>query len=360
MHTKPSDYQYHLPDDLIAAHPVEPREAARLLTWPLRHQGTELSFADLPDLLQPGDVLVVNNSRVIPARLKCTRPSVTGEHGALQTEILLHRPVGDFQTWTIFAQKTKRLKIGQQLYFAEGMTAEIMERRENSLVIRFHASATETERFIDTHGQMPLPPYIPRHEADGHDKDDYQTVYAKDKGSVAAPTAGLHFSDDLLARLKERGVIIAEVTLHVGAGTFQPMYAHLESIHDHKMHSEFGIVSSETVEIINAAKARGHQIIPVGTTSLRLLESAARDGILKPFTGDTDIFITPGFQFHVADRLITNFHLPQSTLLILVAAFIGFENMHSLYAHAIAQRYRFYSYGDGCLLDRVPIAPDVA
>jgi S-adenosylmethionine:tRNA ribosyltransferase-isomerase len=351
MHTKPSDYDYHLPDELIAAHPVEPREVARLLTWPLRDG--DLSFADLPDLLQAGDVLVVNNSRVIPARLKCSRPSATGEHEDLQTEILLHRPLGDFQTWTIFAQKTKRLKIGQHLHFAFGMIAEILERRENGLVIRFHASAAETERFIDMHGEMPLPPYIPRDKehTDSHDKEDYQTIYAKDKGSVAAPTAGLHFSHTLMARLKERGVIVTEVTLHVGAGTFQPMYAHLESIHEHKMHSEFGIVTQDTVDTINAAKARGNHVIPVGTTSLRLVESAARDGTLKPFVGDTDIFITPGFQFHVADRLITNFHLPQSTLLILVSAFIGFENMHALYKRAITDRYRFYSYGDGCLLD---------
>jgi S-adenosylmethionine:tRNA ribosyltransferase-isomerase len=352
MHTKPANYDYHLPDNLIAVHPVEPREAARLLTWPLRD--TALSFADLPDLLQPGDVLVVNNSRVIPARFKCTRPSVTGEHDDLQTEILLHRPLGDFQTWTIFAQKTKRLKIGQELHFAAYMTAEIMERRENGLVIRFNATAAETEEFIEAHGEMPLPPYIPRENTDVHDKEDYQTIYAKDKGSVAAPTAGLHFSTDLMARLKARGVIVTEVTLHVGAGTFQPMYAHLESIHEHKMHSEFGIVTQDTVDVITAAKARGNAVIPVGTTSLRLVESAARDGVIKPFTGDTDIFITPGFQFHVADRLITNFHLPQSTLLILVAAFIGFENMHALYKRAITDGYRFYSYGDGCLLDRMP------
>ncbi|HEY1096447.1 MAG TPA: tRNA preQ1(34) S-adenosylmethionine ribosyltransferase-isomerase QueA [Alphaproteobacteria bacterium] len=349
---KPSDFDYHLPDELIAAHPVHPREAARLLTWPL--SGDDLTFADLPNLLDPGDLLVVNNSRVIPARLKCTRPSDTQQHEALQTEILLHRPVGDFQTWEIFAQKTKRLKEGQHLHFADNMTAEILERRDNTLVIRFNASAAETEDFIERNGEMPLPPYIPRDEVDTHDKEDYQTIYAKDKGSVAAPTAGLHFSEKLMADLKARGVEVAQVTLHVGAGTFQPMYAHLESIHDHKMHSEFGIVDAATVEQIKATKARGNKVIPVGTTSLRLLESAARDGELKPFSGDTDIFITPGFTFNVADRLITNFHLPQSTLLILVSAFIGFENMQTLYAHAITEKFRFYSYGDGCLLDRSP------
>lgn len=353
MILKPTDFDYHLPDDRIAAHPVEPREAARLLTWPgLRD---DLTFADLPGLLDPGDVIVFNNSRVIPARLYCTRPSDTGQHDALQTEILLHRPVGDFQTWEVFAQKTKRLKVGQLLHFNDGMRADILERRDQTLVIRFDATATQAEDFIDTHGQMPLPPYIPRNEADAHDKQDYQTVYAKEKGSVAAPTAGLHFSEKLLANLTQRGVEIAEVTLHVGAGTFQPMYAHLDSIHDHKMHSEFGCVNAATVAQINAAKARGNKIIPVGTTSLRLLESAARSGTLQPFAGDTDIFITPGFQFNVADRLITNFHLPQSTLLILVSAFIGFENAHKLYAHAIAEQYRFYSYGDGCLLDRISV-----
>lgn len=350
MTTKPSDYNYQLPDELIATHPVEPREAARLLTWPgLRD---DLSFADLPGLLNPGDVIVFNNSRVIPARLQCTRLSDTGQHEPLQTEILLHRPVGDFQTWDVFAHKTKRLKVGQTLQFADGMHAEIVERRDQTLVIRFAASASEAEDFIEAHGEMPLPPYIHRDGADAADKHDYQTVYAKEKGSVAAPTAGLHFSETLLQDLRHKGIEIAEVTLHVGAGTFQPMYAHLETIHDHKMHSEFGTVNDATVAQINAAKARGNKIIPVGTTSLRLLESAARSGTLQTFAGDTDIFITPGFRFHVADRLITNFHLPQSTLLILVSAFIGFENAHKLYAHAIEQRYRFYSYGDGCLLDR--------
>jgi S-adenosylmethionine:tRNA ribosyltransferase-isomerase len=349
MHNKPTDYDYHLPLELIAAHPVQPREAARLLCWP--DQGLDLTFADLPRLLNAGDVLVFNNSRVIPARLHCTRPSDTQQHDALQTEVLLHRPVGDFQTWEVFSQKTKRLKVGQYLHFADNMRAAIIERREQTILIRFDATATQAEDFIETHGEMPLPPYIPRDQADTHDKEDYQTVFAKDKGSVAAPTAGLHFSNELLAQLKQAGIETAEVTLHVGAGTFQPMYAHLESIHDHKMHSEFGTVNQTAVDIINAAKARGNKIIPVGTTSLRLLESAARSGTLQTFSGDTDIFITPGFRFHVADRLITNFHLPQSTLLILVAAFIGFEQMQHLYTKAIAEQFRFYSYGDGCLLD---------
>ena len=239
------------------------------------------------------------------------------------------------------------------MHFTAGMTAAIIDRRDQTIVIRFNASPTEAETFIDTHGEMPLPPYIARDEHDPHDTEDYQTVYAKEKGSVAAPTAGLHFSEKLLMDLKAADIQTAEVTLHVGAGTFQPMYAHLNSIHEHKMHSEVGHVDQATVDIINAAKARGNNIIPVGTTSLRLLESAARGGVLKPFAGETDIFITPGFQFNVADRLITNFHLPQSTLLILVSAFIGFDAARQLYQHAIAQRYRFYSYGDGCLLDRI-------
>ena len=350
MHTKPTDYNYHLPSELIATHPVAPRETARLLTWPGVQD--DLTFADLPRLLNSGDVLVFNNSRVIPARLFCTRPSDTAQHEALQTEILLHRPVGDFQTWDVFAQKTKRLRVGQILHFADGMTAAILERRDQTIVIRFNATASEAEDYIEIYGQMPLPPYIERDASDPHDTEDYQTVYAKEKGSVAAPTAGLHFSDTLLTDLKKAGIQTAEVTLHVGAGTFQPMYAHLDSIHDHKMHSEFGRVDQATVDLIHAAKTRGNKIIPVGTTSLRLLESAARDRVLKPFTGDTDIFITPGFQFNVADRLITNFHLPQSTLLILISAFIGFDAARELYTHAIEQRYRFYSYGDGCLLNR--------
>ncbi len=346
---KPADYDYHLPDTLIAAHPLLPREAARLLTWP--DVRDDLTFADLPRLLNAGDLLVFNNSRVIPARLRCIRPSENGQHEALQTEILLHRPISDFQTWEVFAQKTKRLRVGQSLHFAEGMTADIIERREQTIVVRFNASASETEDFIETQGEMPLPPYIPRDQTDAHDKQDYQTVYAKEKGSVAAPTAGLHFSDTLINNLKAAGIHTAEVTLHVGAGTFQPMYSQLNSIHDHKMHSEFGRVDQATVDLISQTKARGGKVIPVGTTSLRLLESAALSGTLQPFTGDTDIFITPGFKFHVANRLITNFHLPQSTLLILVSAFIGFDATRQLYEHAITQAYRFYSYGDGCLLD---------
>ncbi len=342
MSTKPTDYVFDLPPERIAKEPVHPREAARLLLWP--EADTSKTFADLPNLLQPDDVLVFNNSRVIPARLYATR-------GDMNTELLLHRPLGDFTRWQTFAHKMKRLKPGHLLDFGHGMQAEIIARHEHTLEILFKATHTEVEKFLETYGEIPLPPYIER-EQNAQDKIDYQTVYAKDKGSVAAPTAGLHFSEELLTALKARGVELLEVTLHVGAGTFQPLYPQLEDIRDHKMHSEFGVVSPEVAQRIAEAKAAGRRIIAVGTTSLRLLESAAANGKIQPFAADTAIFITPGYQFKVVDGLITNFHLPQSTLLILVAAFIGFDEMHALYKLALRDNLRFYSYGDGSLLWR--------
>lgn len=342
MSTKPTDYLFELPPERIAKEPVHPREVARLLLWP--EADTSKTFADLPNLLQPGDVLVFNNSRVIPARLHAKR-------GDMTTELLLHRPLGDFTRWQTFAHKMKRLKPGQVLDFGHNMQAEIIARHEHTLEILFKASHTEVERFLEAYGEIPLPPYIERAQ-NAQDKIDYQTVYAKDKGSVAAPTAGLHFSEELLASLKARGVELLEVTLHVGAGTFQPLYPQLDDIRDHKMHSEFGVVSPEVATRIAQAKAAGRRIIAVGTTSLRLLESAAASGQIQPFAADTAIFITPGYQFKVVDGLITNFHLPQSTLLILVAAFIGFDEMHALYKLALRDNLRFYSYGDGSLLWR--------
>lgn len=340
MSNKPTDYLFDLPPERIAKEPVHPREAARLLLWP--EADTSKTFADLPGLLQTGDVLVFNNSRVIPARLYATR-------GDMTTELLLHRPMGDFTRWQTFAHKMKRLKPDQILDFGHGMQAEIVARHEHTLEIVFKASHAEVEAFLESYGEIPLPPYIER-EQNAQDKIDYQTVYAKDKGSVAAPTAGLHFSEELLAALKTRGVELLEVTLHVGAGTFQPLYPQLDDIRNHKMHSEFGIVTPEVAAKLVRAKAEGRRVIAVGTTSLRLLESAALEGSIKPFMNDTAIYITPGFEFKVVDGLITNFHLPQSTLLILVAAFVGFEEMHALYKLALRDGLRFYSYGDGSLL----------
>lgn len=312
------------------------------MLWP--QADTSKTFADLPEQLQPGDVLVFNNSRVIPARLRAKRDEI-------ETELLLHRPIGDFTRWQTFAHKMKRIKPGQVLDFGHGMQAEVVARHEHTLEILFKATHAEVEKFLEAYGEIPLPPYIERAQNE-QDRVDYQTVYAKDKGSVAAPTAGLHFSEELLAALKARGIELAEVTLHVGAGTFQPLYPQIEDIREHKMHSEFGVVSSEVAAQIRKAKAEGRRVIAVGTTSLRLLESAAASGEIQPFSADTAIFITPGYQFKVVDGLITNFHLPQSTLLILVAAFIGFDEMHALYKLALSGNFRFYSYGDGSLLWR--------
>ena len=342
MSNKPTDYIFELPPERIAKEPVHPREAARLLLWP--QADTSKTFADLPSLLEPGDVLVFNNSRVIPARLRATR-------GDMQTELLLHRPMGDFTRWQTFAHKMKRIKPGQVLDFGHGMQAEVVARHEHTLEIVFKAGHAEVEKFLEAYGEIPLPPYIER-EQNAQDRIDYQTVYAKDKGSVAAPTAGLHFSEELLTALKARGVEMLEVTLHVGAGTFQPLYPQIEDIREHKMHSEFGVVTAEVAEKIARAKKEGRRVVAVGTTSLRLLESAAAGGEIKPFAADTAIYITPGYQFKVVDGLVTNFHLPQSTLLILVAAFVGFEEMHALYKLALRDKFRFYSYGDGSLLWR--------
>lgn len=342
MSFNPHDYLFDLPPERIALTPLHPREAARLLLWP--NADTAQTFADLPALLQPGDVLVFNNSRVIPARLHATR-------GSLTTELLLHRPIGDFTRWQTFAHKMKRLKPGQVLNFSHGMQAQIIARHDHTLEILFQATHAEVEAFLEAYGEIPLPPYIHRAH-NTQDKIDYQTVYAKDKGSVAAPTAGLHFSTDLMAALKQREVELLEVTLHVGAGTFQPLYPQIEDIRNHTMHSEFGMIDAPTAARLAAAKAEGRRVIAVGTTSLRLLESAAPSGLIGPFMGDTAIYITPGYRFKVVDGLITNFHLPQSTLLILVAAFIGFDDMHALYKLALRDTFRFYSYGDGSLLWR--------
>lgn len=343
-----TDFDYQLPPELIAKNPVFPRDNSNILIW---NDKKIRKYADLDSFFEPGDVLVINTSKVIPARLRCSRPHSAGE-GTSTFEVLLHKPAGDFLTWEVFAKPAKRLKDGDILTFAPAVTGRVkkVENAGKSVIfVTFLVKKDEFEDFLDEHGEMPLPPYINRAE-NAADKETYQTVYAETKGSVAAPTAGLHFTEDLLHRLQTKGVVIAPVTLHVGAGTFQPVK--VEDLDDHQMHSEWGQVPPLTVEAINTAKAAGKRVTAVGTTSLRLLESAAQKGLLAQWEGETDIFIRPGFNFQIVDRLITNFHLPKSTLLMLVAAFIGFEEMHALYAYAIKQQLRFYSYGDGCLLER--------
>jgi S-adenosylmethionine:tRNA ribosyltransferase-isomerase len=337
-------FDFELPDSLIAQSPAEPRESARLLD--LSGGGTaDRRVSDLPDLLRAGDVIVSNDTRVIPARL-------FGLRGEVKVEATLHKRVGP-AAWHAFARPGKRLKEGQRIDFAEGFHAILTEKRDGGEVrLDFNLGEAELFAALEAHGAAPLPPYI-RRDTGGNpaDRRDYQTVFAKHDGAVAAPTAGLHFTEDLLAKIEARGVKRATVTLHVGAGTFLPVKA--DDTDDHRMHSEWGTISLETADLLNETRARGGRIVSIGTTSLRLLESAAgEDNIIRPFTGDTDIFITPGYRFRAIDMLLTNFHLPKSTLFMLVSAFAGLERMKAAYAHAIATGYRFYSYGDCSLLER--------
>ena len=352
------EFDFDLPAERIALHPVEPRDSARLLVVRPGEGLEDRVITDLVDLLAPGDVLVVNDTRVIPAELKGIR--FRGEYRA-EISFNLHKRI-DASRWAAFARPAKRLKPGDMLVFGEQtdracalteLRAEVQQVAEGGeVVLAFALSGPYLDEAIKAHGAMPLPPYIgSKRGFEERDRTDYQTVYAREDGAVAAPTAGLHFTETLLARLSDKGVGIEQVTLHVGAGTFLPVK--VDDTADHKMHAEWGVVSPEVVERLLAAKAAGGRIIAVGTTSLRLLESAAREtGALAPFSGDTDIFITPGYRFNVVDMLMTNFHLPRSTLMMLVSAFAGLDTMRAAYAHAIASEYRFYSYGDGSLLFR--------
>jgi S-adenosylmethionine:tRNA ribosyltransferase-isomerase len=343
------DFDFELPETLIALRPARPRSASRLL----HARGGAIAdrgFADLPDLLQPGDLLVFNDTKVIPARLTGIRKRETTD-GAGEAKIeatLIAREAPD--AWRALAKPGKRLRPGDRIHFGDALSAEVAEKGEaGETLLRFDRSGPDLDAAIAGAGAMPLPPYIAaRRPSDDADLADYQTVFAKRLGAVAAPTASLHFDDALLAALRARGVEDARLTLHVGAGTFLPVKS--ETLEGHKMHSEWGEIDADAVAKINACKARGGRVIPVGTTALRLLESAARGGELKPFSGDTDIFITPGYRFRVADGLITNFHLPRSTLMMLVSALMGTEQIRAIYAHAVASGYRFYSYGDGSLL----------
>lgn len=342
MLDKLSDFDFELPAEAIAQKPADPRESARLL-YPQGDSFTDHLIADLPDLLRAGDLLVVNNTRVIPAQL-------TGRKGEGRIRFTLHKREAS-DSWQAFAKPAKKCTPGTMIAFEEGLSAEVTEKLEDGAVnLRFNRSGTALDAAIEAVGAMPLPPYIKRHDGpDDADKQDYQTVFAQHTGAVAAPTAGLHFTEGLKQRLIEKGVCFSEVTLHVGAGTFLPVK--VEAIHAHQMHSEWGEVSAEVVTSIKQTKARGGRIICVGTTSLRILEAAYQaHGDLLPFTGETDIFITPGYQFGVVDMLLTNFHLPRSTLLMLVSAFSGHKQILSAYHHAIEKGYRFFSYGDACLL----------
>ena len=337
-----SDFDFTLPDRLIAQHPPEVRGSSRLLValpdMPLQDR----VFGDLPDYIEAGDVLVFNNTKVMKARLFGQKES-GGKIEALIERVL------DNHTALAHIRSSKSPKPGTKLIFKGDICAVMVERADELFCLRFEGGQTVYE-LLEQNGHLPLPPYIER--AAGADDDTrYQTVYAKHQGAVAAPTAGLHFTDELLGRLKAKGVETAEVTLHVGAGTFQPV--RVDKIEEHKMHSEWFDVPPETVAAIEAAHACGNKVWAVGTTSMRALESAAREtGRLKAGQGDTDIFITPGYRFRVIDRLITNFHLPKSTLLMLVSAFSGMEHIRAVYRHAVEHEYRFFSYGDAMVLGR--------
>ena len=359
-----ADFDFDLPETLIALRPASPREAARLLVVTPGEGLADLTVGDLPALLRAGDALVFNDTRVIPARLDGRREARTeggGDGHAVSVEATLHKRLSP-NRWSAFMRPGKRLKVGDRVRFGvagdracEGaaLDATLTAKGEGGEVeLAFDLSGPDLDIAINTRGHMPLPPYIAaKRPEDDQDRSDYQTVYAREDGSVAAPTAGLHFTPDLLARLVAAGVSQHFVTLHVGAGTFLPMKA--DDTDDHHMHAEFGVVPAEVARALNAVRAAGGRIVCVGTTSLRLLESATgEDGVIKPWAGETAIFITPGYRFRAVDGLMTNFHLPKSTLFMLVSAFAGQALMREAYAHAIATGYRFYSYGDSSLLWR--------
>ena len=341
------DFDFDLPESLIALRPAQPRDTARLLHIPAAADMADKSVRDLPQLLRAGDALVVNTTKVIPARLIGTRLRTGGEGAKI--EITLTERLGPVD-WRCFMKPAKKVKDGDIIDFG-GVAAKVSEREEGAARLVFDLPPDAMETSLAELGTMPLPPYIAGKRApDAQDNDDYQTLFAREEGAVAAPTAGLHFTPALVEALKGQGVSFHEVTLHVGPGTFLPVK--VENIENHKMHGEWGQVTAETAKALNGVKESGGRCL-VGTTSLRLIESAtSEDGTVQPFEDVTDIFISPGYRFRAADLLLTNFHLPRSSLFMLVSAFSGLEEMQAAYAHAISEAYRFYSYGDACLLER--------
>ena len=346
---KLSEFDFDLPEELIATRPARPRPSARLLLA----QGDamrDLHVYDLPDLLRAGDRLVLNNTKVIPARLTGRRRRDTPEgtvEAKVEITLLEPRPGG---RWQALAKPLRKLRQGEEVLFSDALSARVAEKGESDLVLEFNLTGADFDAALAEAGAMPLPPYIAaKRPADAQDRDDYQTVFARHSGAVAAPTASLHFDRELLEKLAAMGVEFTEVTLHVGAGTFLPVK--VDDVSQHRMHAEWGEVTERAAAEVNATRAAGGRVIPVGTTALRLIESAADEaGVLHPFRGETDIFITPGYRFRVTDGLMTNFHLPKSTLMMLVSALMGVERIRRIYAHAVAERYRFFSYGDASLL----------
>ena len=344
-------FDFALPPDLIALRPVEPRDSARLLVVHENGEITHRLFRDLPEILQNCDILSFNDTKVTPARLTGHRPPRQPGSPAVVVEVTLHRREGK-DAFRAFAQPARRLRPGDRLSFGQNLEALVLGREAGEVSLAFNQAGAILDGAIAAVGAMPLPPYIAKlRSPDASDFSDYQTVYAREEGSIAAPTAGLHFTQDLLDRLAAGGIGRADLTLHVGAGTFLPVS--VTDTDQHVMHAEYAVVREEAAALLNARRSAGGRIVAVGTTSLRSLESAsAADGTILPFAGDTDIFITPGYRFRAVDALVTNFHLPRSTLFMLVCAFMGCEVMRAAYAEAIRQRYRFYSYGDACLLLR--------
>ena len=337
-------FNFELPADRIADHPAYPRDSARLLCIGKTTLKDKHIF-DLPQLFKPSDILVFNDTKVIPARIYGTR-------GQAHIEVTLMKQ-RSLDTWECLIKNARRLKPTDEITFSSDFCAEVIDKASDGPVtLRFNKKGGALFAALHIHGIMPLPPYIKRtKEGEESDKSDYQTVYAKHEGAVAAPTAGLHFTEELLKTFKDKGIQEEFITLHVGGGTFLPVKA--DDTEKHKMHAEYGIITAQTAERLNRAKKEGRRIIPIGTTALRLLESAAdENGILHPFCAETSIFITPGYRFRFADMLFTNFHLPKSTLFMLVCAFAGIERMKNAYQHAIDHHYRFFSYGDACLIEK--------
>jgi S-adenosylmethionine:tRNA ribosyltransferase-isomerase len=338
---KTSLFDFTLPESHIASAPAYPRDSSRMLVVGDALQ--DKNIGELIDFLRAGDVLVFNDTKVIPARL-------LGMRNNAKIEILLHKKISA-KEWQCFAKPAKKLRTHDMVAFASDFLAQVKQKYDDGQVLlEFDYPENIFQQKLEKYGSMPLPPYIERNrKADNSDNSNYQTIYARNSGSVAAPTAGLHFTEKLLAAIDAKGVKRVHITLHVGGGTFLPVKT--DDTSEHKMHSEYAEISKETAELINAAKKAGRLVIAVGTTSLRTLESAADEyGILQEFAGETDIFITPGYKFKIVDALLTNFHLPKSTLFMLVSALMGVKKMQEAYAHAIKNNYRFYSYGDACLL----------
>jgi S-adenosylmethionine:tRNA ribosyltransferase-isomerase len=346
-----SDFDFALPEQLIARHPARPRDAARLLRVAPSLLEDRL-VRELPEILHPGDLMVFNDTKVIPAQLAGRR--IRAGTGEVAVEVTLHKRLAE-DRWQAFAKPGRRLAAGDRLRFGEDLAAKVLAKApEGDFLLEFDCGGPALMAALGRLGSPPLPPYIRKlRPLEARDREDYQTVYAGPEGAVAAPTAGLHFTPELLARLEARGIERATLTLHVGAGTFLPVKT--ERIEEHRMHAEYGEIPPVAAAAVNRARAEQRRIVAIGTTSLRLLESAAgEDGWLRPFAGETEIFITPGYRFRAVDLLLTNFHLPKSTLFMLVAAFAGLARMKAAYAHAIAAEYRFFSYGDASLLEPAP------